>query len=93
MNIKDQINIFIVDDNKVFLLALKAYIEGSFKEKLIKIYTFETGEKCLESFTEIMPDLVILDNQLNSEITDAASGLEILSKIKIQKPRTTPNFP
>lgn len=89
MNIKDQINIFIVDDNKVFLLALKAYIEGSFKEKLIKIYTFETGEKCLESFTEIMPDLVILDNQLNSEITDAASGLEILSKIKIQKPLTS----
>ena len=89
MNPKGQIKIFIVDDNKVFLLALKAYIEGTFKERLIRIYTFETGEKCLESFLEIMPDLVILDNQLNSEIKDAASGLEILSKIKIQKPHTS----
>lgn len=89
MNLSGQINIFIVDDNKVFLLGLKAYIEGSFKEKLIRIYTFDTGEKCLESLTEIMPDLVILDNQLNNEITDAASGLEILSKIKIQEPLTS----
>ena len=85
MNIKDQINIFIVDDNKVFLLALKAYIEGAFKERLIRIYTFETGEKCLDFFTQVIPDLVILDNHLNSEIIGAADGLEILRKIKIKK--------
>jgi hypothetical protein len=39
MDIKNQINIFIVDDNKIFTLALKAGIEITFKHLLIKIYS------------------------------------------------------
>ena len=45
--IKKHSNIFIVDDNKIFALALKAYIENAFENSLITIYLFETGEKCL----------------------------------------------
>ncbi len=82
MNIKKLINIFIVDDNKIFSLALKAAIESAFENLLIKIYSFETGEKCMERFVQVLPDLVILDYSLNSMSPDAMDGLQVLNKIK-----------
>lgn len=82
VNIKKQINIFIVDDNKSFALALKAVIETTFKNKSIKIHSFETGENCMEKFRQVMPELVILDYCLNSKSDDAVDGLQVLGKIK-----------
>src|ERR1019366_1429432 len=82
MEIKKEINVFIVDDNKIFALALKGNIETAFKNKLVKISTFETGEACMENFLKVMPELVILDYYLNSKSSDADNGLQILDKIK-----------
>src|ERR1035437_1273034 len=82
MKTKKQTNIFIVDDNKIFALALKAYIETSFENMLIKIYLFETGEECIEKFMQLMPELVILDYTLNSKSSSAMDGLQVLDKIK-----------
>ena len=78
MNTKKQINIFIVDDNKVFTLALKADIETAFEKKPIKIHSFETGETCMEKFKEEKPQVVIVDYHLNSRYPDAANGIKIL---------------
>jgi serine phosphatase RsbU (regulator of sigma subunit) len=77
-----QINIFIVDDNKIFTIALKGAIEIAFEDREIKIHAFETGERCMESFMQVLPELVILDYHLNSHSPDAANGLEVLDKIK-----------
>ncbi len=88
MNTKNQINIFIVDDNKVFTLALKADIEMAFKNMFIKIYTFETGESCIERFRRVMPELVILDFYLNSKIADAVDGIRVLDWIKKENNKT-----
>lgn len=82
MNIYKQVNIFIVDDNKIFSLVLKAYIETTFKNMFTRIYSFETGEKCMESFFQVLPELVILDYDLNSTSANAANGLQFLEKIK-----------
>ena len=82
MSMKKLINIFIVDDNKVFTLALKADIENAFEEVTMKIHTFETGEKCMEAFKEIVPDLVILDYHLDNKYPDAANGIKVLDWIK-----------
>jgi len=82
VKIKEQINIFIVDDNKIFALALKTAIEVAFQNMPIKIHLFETGENCLERFMQVMPELVILDYYLNSNSPSAADGLEVLDKIK-----------
>lgn len=79
---KKQINIFIVDDNKIFALALKGAIETAFENRLIKIHAFETGEHCLENFMQVMPELVILDYYLNSNSPNAANGLHVLGEIK-----------
>lgn len=82
MNKKDQINIFIVEDNKVFTLALKADIETSFSNMPIKVHTFETGEECMKKFKEEKPQVVILDYLLNSRTPNAVDGIKVLDWIK-----------
>ncbi|MHB8260932.1 MAG: SpoIIE family protein phosphatase [Bacteroidia bacterium] len=79
---KKQVDIFIVDDNKIFALALKVAIENAFINKGIKIHTFETGEHCMEKFRQVMPELVILDYHLNSNSPNAEDGLQVLGKMK-----------
>lgn len=82
MNTKKPINIFIVDDNKLFALTLKASIENDFKNMDINIHLFETGEMCMVEFITILPELVILDYSLNSKFHNAADGLQVLERIK-----------
>ncbi len=84
-NMKKPINLFIVDDNRVFSLALKADIEAVFDIVSLKIHLFETGEKCMEHFKRELPELVILDYHLNTKVRGAADGLEILEQIKKNK--------
>ena len=88
MNNKDQIKIFIVEDNIVFTLALKADIEASFTNRPVKIYTFETGEECKKTFNLEKPQVVILDYYLNSKNPNAENGINVLDWIKKEKPET-----
>jgi serine phosphatase RsbU (regulator of sigma subunit) len=88
MILKNIINVFIVDDNRVFTMALKASIENAFDHPFIQLHDFETGEQCLEKLPEVMPELVILDYNLNSKFSDAADGIHILDKIKTHNPET-----
>lgn len=88
MNINNQINIFIVDDNKIYSLALKADIENAFEGMPIVIHLFETGEKCMEIFMEIRPQVVILDYNLNNKYPDAANGIKVLDWIKKENKET-----
>ncbi len=85
---KNQINIFIVDDNKVFSLALKADLENIFSKMSIKVYLFETGEKCMRRFLQVMPEFVILDYYLDSKDTAADNGIKILDWIKKENSET-----
>ncbi|MEK6614742.1 MAG: response regulator [Bacteroidota bacterium] len=82
MNKKNQINIFIVEDNKVFTQALKADIETAFMNMPLKINSFVTGETCMQKFKEEKPQVVILDYHLNSRYPDAADGIKVLDWIK-----------
>ncbi len=82
MNNKKRINIFIVDDNKVFTLALKADIESSFVNMPVKVHTFETGEACMEKFNEIKPQVVILDYHLTDKNSNENDGIKVLDGIK-----------
>ena len=88
MKIKNQTNIFIVEDNKLFAHALKADIENSFPNKQIKIHSFETGETCMDKFKEEKPEVVIIDYHLNSKYSDAANGIQVLDWIKKENPET-----
>lgn len=85
MNHKRQIQLFIVEDNQTFAMAMKADIEQAFLNLNIKIYLFTTGEECLEKLKSEKPQVVILDYHLNSKYPDAMDGIKVLDLIIKEK--------
>lgn len=82
------IKIFIVEDNKVFAMTLKADIENYFAKRPIDIQLFETGEESWEKFRDEKPQVVILDYNLNTNNPNAMDGNEVLSWYKRENPKT-----
>ncbi len=77
--------IFIVEDNAVYANTLKTSIQRNFQEIEVKI--FPVGEMCLAELDKDAA-IIIMDYFLNSEYPEAHNGLEIIKKIKNQKPNT-----
>ncbi len=78
MKTENNITIFLVDDDALFLKTL----EIEFLEHPdFDIETFATGELCLKSIDK-NPDIIILDYHLDGVNKDAMNGLETLDKIK-----------
>lgn len=78
MKQKEQVKIFLVDDDTVFLKLLEIeFLEnGDFV-----IETFESGEHCVEMLKN-KPDIIILDYLLDGVNKNAMNGLATLDKIK-----------
>jgi DNA-binding NtrC family response regulator len=78
MKNENKINIFLVDDDALFLkkLEIEFLQHGDFT-----IDTFATGELCLQHL-EHNPDVIILDYYLDGIDKNAMDGLETLDKIK-----------
>lgn len=85
---KNPINIFIIEDNEVFRVALRSDIETVFSKKSIKVHSFETGESAMENFKTMKPKIVILDYNLNSKVSKAANGIKVMNLIKKEDPET-----
>lgn len=78
--------IFIVEDNPAYAKTLEAFLKNKFSDvKEIKI--FPVGEVCLMEIHR-NPTVVIMDYFLDTKYADAETGLEIIKKIKAQKPQT-----
>ncbi len=79
---KDQIKIFLVDDDAVFLklqeIEFLAHADFS-------IETFASGELCLEHL-DANPDVIVLDYHLDGIDKHAMNGIETLDKIKAVNP-------
>lgn len=76
--------IFIVEDNPVYAKTLEKYIQSSFPE-ITEIKTFAVGETCLLELNK-NPDIIIMDYFLDTKYLDAETGIEIIKKIRAQKP-------
>ncbi len=81
MERKKEIRVFLVDDDQLFLEALKFFLSEENPHFAITINTFNTGEACLEQMG-LKPDIVVLDYYLNSSVVDAMDGMVVLKKIK-----------
>lgn len=77
--IKKPLSVFLVDDDKMFLLSLKHKLHEQFKN--ITFHTFSTGEECLSQIDE-KPDIIVLDYYMNTETPDAMNGIQVLKKIQ-----------
>lgn len=82
---RNEILIFLVDDDPPFLKALEHSITN--KLPYYKINSFQTGEACLQQIKS-KPQIVILDYCLNSKLPYAWNGLAILAQIKKLSPKT-----
>ena len=76
-----EINIFIVDDDKFIVTSLKHFIQNRFKFG-VKVSTFYDGESCLKKVDK-KTDIVILDYFMEGK-----NGLETLKAIKMINPKT-----
>lgn len=78
MSNENRIQLFLVDDDAVFLKML----EIEFQEHAdFKIETFPTGELCVLHLSR-NPDVIILDYHLNGIDATAMNGIKTLDKIK-----------
>ena len=82
MKNKNNIKLFLVDDDAVFLKLLEIeFLEhGDFD-----IETFATGELCIENLSH-NPDVIVLDYYLDGVDRDAINGLDTLDQIKAFNP-------
>src|ERR1700758_4393766 len=75
------LNLFIVDDNRSMVTALKQYLQNKFGFNL-NISTFSDGESCLERVTKDT-HVVILDHFMEGK-----KGIDVLKSIKTINPKT-----
>jgi DNA-binding NtrC family response regulator len=78
MKNENQITLFLVDDDALFLKALEIEF---LQHADFAIETFATGELCVQQLSK-NPDVVILDYHLDGIDKNAMNGLETLDKIK-----------
>ncbi len=76
-------NIFLVDDDFIFLEMLKESLTDNLD---FNIVGFQTGEECINHL-HLNPDVIVLDYYLNSENSNAKNGLEVLKEIHAIKPQ------
>ncbi|MCE3258544.1 MAG: response regulator receiver protein [Bacteroidetes bacterium] len=78
MKNSNEIKIFLVDDDALFLKLLQAEFmgHGGFITE-----TFSTGEACLANLSR-NPDVIVLDYHLDGIQEDAMNGIATLDKIK-----------
>ena len=78
----NKINLFLVDDDAVFLKSLEIEF---LHHTDFTVTTFATGELCLEHLSE-NPDVIILDYYLSGVDKNAMNGIDTLDKIKAINP-------
>jgi two-component system response regulator AtoC len=69
----EKAKILVVDDEHLIRWTLEQHLGDEGYE----VYTAEDGEKALQMVTDLMPNLVLLDNQL-----PGIQGIEVLGRIK-----------
>jgi two-component system OmpR family response regulator len=74
----EKINLFLVDDDAIFLKALE--IQFSEKGKFY-VETYSSGELCVQNLDR-RPDVIILDYHLDGINKHAMNGIETLDAIK-----------
>jgi two-component system, OmpR family, response regulator len=82
MKNEKKINLFLVDDDALFLKSLEIEF---LQHADFTIETFATGERCLDSLSN-SPDVIILDYLLDGVDKTAMNGIETLDKIKAFNP-------
>src|SRR6185312_1396360 len=82
---KVPMTIFLVDDDLAYLYPLGFYLQRNTDHN---IFCYRSGEECIENLHRL-PDLIILDYNLNPEKPNTLNGLDVLREVKAHNPKTT----
>ena len=82
MTNQNKIQLFLVDDDALFLKSLEIEF---LQHADFSIETYPTGETCMMHLSDL-PDVIILDYHLDSTDKNAINGIESLDKIKTFNP-------
>jgi two-component system OmpR family response regulator len=82
MNTKNNIKLFLVDDDAVYLKSLEIEF---LQHADFAIETYATGERCIDALSH-HPDVIILDYRLDGIDKNAMNGIDTLDKIKAFNP-------
>lgn len=82
MKEQNEITIFLVDDDPLFLKSLEI---DFLQHAIYQVKMFATGEQCIVNLSQ-NPDVIILDYNLDGVDPNAMNGLQTLDKIKEFKP-------
>jgi DNA-binding NtrC family response regulator len=85
-NKDNSLNIFLVDDDVLFLTALKHKLQEKFKAS-VRVSTFLNGEECMRRI-EDKPDIVVLDYYLDGPEGTHMNGIDVLKRIKTVSDKT-----
>lgn len=81
---KRVVSIFLVDDDLSYLYPLGFYLQKNTEHV---VYCYTSGEECIKNLHKL-PDIIILDYNLNPEPPDTMNGLEVLKEVKAAMPKT-----
>ncbi len=82
MKTENKINLFLVDDDTLYLKSLEIEF---LQHADFTIEKFATGELCVENLSH-NPDIILLDYHLAGMDKNAMNGVETLDKIKTLNP-------
>ncbi len=85
MNSERPFIIHLIDDDTKHLVLLKNHLEKKCRFNL-DLHIFTSGENSIDKFTELKPDIIILDYYLDGINPNAMNGIEVLKKVKTIAP-------
>jgi len=86
MKAQNKYSMFLVDDDRMFLLSLKNSLQQQFGS-MLQISEYQTGEECLQNINK-KPDIIILDYNLSDEDPGAMNGMDVLREVKLKLKNT-----
>jgi two-component system OmpR family response regulator len=84
--IKTTINVFLVDDDELYLNTLRSFLTNSLPDNF-KFKTFLNAEEFIKEMDK-KPEIVILDYILSTNSSKEVNGLSILKQINLISPNT-----
>ena len=74
MNYEKKLMIFVVEDNPIYQQLIARQLEPL----AYSLQLFSNGEDCISKLKQALPDMIVMDNSLDGEL----SGLQTVKKIR-----------
>lgn len=80
----NHVHIAVVEDDVMYRQAIEVYLK---KIPGIEVHSYDSGEQYFRHYTEVKPDVLVLDYRLN-DVAGASGmdGLDVMRKAKTMKP-------